>query len=286
MFFKRNPISLAAIRMQRWAELTIKQIRSIDWIELRSVIILNFRIAARINILKTLLGIWCTDRRMQRNIRPCVFCACENGHDLKHILQCDLLWLWIARYFHVEPTFIEDELLGLNPISVRRLSIIAVVCYVFHNSQDSVLDEASFIMLCKEGILLLGTSNLFKNDDHSSSVAGMLVGSSAVVDDHHDNVPRPLEGPSDLVAALMDPGGIFGPRDVTRLHEPLAVVPGLDSLLEAPLVPQAPLPLFSSNNHRSGLRSRLRFPNRSHGVERVSQRAPRSFLYLDVKTWG
>ena len=73
MFFKRNPVSLAAVRLQKWAEMSAPQIQQVDWISLRDVLITNFRVAARINIVKTLLGIWCTDRRMQRVIRPCVF---------------------------------------------------------------------------------------------------------------------------------------------------------------------------------------------------------------------
>ena len=176
-FYSRSPIALIKKRLAKWASIPHATLDSIDWQEVFSFINNNFTVSARVNIAKTFLAAWTTDRRMQRCVRQCPFCSAPDGHDFLHIIQCDALWLFVSQCFNLDPSFVEEELLGIFPLSKRRLSCVAILFFVFHNAQDETIDIDKFKLLAHEAIRFLRTDNLFRfevsddiHSDHNVSV--------------------------------------------------------------------------------------------------------------------
>ena len=67
------------------------------------------------SLLKTTLGGWITNRRIQRDHRCCIFCQ-GDGDSLQHRMSCDRLWhqISISLPFFL-PHFEPSALIGLAP---------------------------------------------------------------------------------------------------------------------------------------------------------------------------
>ena len=99
------------------------------------------------SIIKTCLGGWLTNRRIQSLHRPCIFCGREQD-SLQHLWQCDRLWHTISLAFSPFLPFIDDppSLLGLFPLSCKQLYGVHIAYMTYHTLRihDNVSNHLLF----------------------------------------------------------------------------------------------------------------------------------------------
>ena len=82
---------------------------------------------------KTYTGAWLTSRRLQQEIRPCIFCRAEHGDQLQHYVHCDLMWLAISNAFvPFRPLLDVPSLPGLSPLSPYQLYGTLLAYHIYH----------------------------------------------------------------------------------------------------------------------------------------------------------
>ena len=122
--------------------------RSFDEIDFHQVFFLANQLGHQVTVavLKTLLGAWVTNRRVQSCPRHCIFCAQNCSDALQHYAVCDKLWYAIHSVF---PPFVAAfdpfVLFGLSPPSVYQIYGIYLAYHTYHACRHLDYVELDFL---------------------------------------------------------------------------------------------------------------------------------------------
>ena len=101
--------------------------------------------------LKTAIGSWLTNRRLQADLRVCPFCQ-QHEDSLQHFWECDLIWLYVSQNFAPFFPYLGDPLalFGLSPISPYQLFGIHIAFHAYHALRHQAnITQSNFSACCR-----------------------------------------------------------------------------------------------------------------------------------------
>ena len=103
---------------------------------------------------KPLLGAWITNRRIQAESRPCIFCGLEQD-SLQHIITCDIVWAHVSDVLLPFLAFIDtpSALLGIQPVCCYQILGTHYAFLTYHSLRIQNAVSASDIRQCLKSIV-------------------------------------------------------------------------------------------------------------------------------------